>query len=47
MPASASSQQTGRRHPSSLLGAGTPSPAGTILLRYGPKGSTPETGDMT
>jgi dihydrofolate reductase len=30
-----------------LLGAGTPSPAGTILLRYGPKGSTPETGDMT
>jgi len=30
-----------------LIAAGTPSPAGTILLRYGPKGSTPETGDMT
>ncbi|TFC00944.1 deaminase [Cryobacterium sp. MDB2-10] len=30
-----------------LLGAGTPSKAGTILLRYGWKGSTPETGDMT
>ena len=30
-----------------LLGAGTPSEKGTILLRYGRKGSTPETGDMT